>query len=340
MISANPYRRKRRYSITWSRRATWTRQENSVIESSVQALVQGRVERGQDAARACLKELERLRSKDPQLAARRSLQKVAARIRYLARRLGWTPHWTPQELRGLEPYALGLARGKYRLVREAVAAYQARPHPSRASESGSSHTVVTRSAVSLRYVLLNRARALGRPARSTRWTREEARRLDRYAEQVVKGRIASAAQAAREFLLEQEELRRRRPDASRPNVPRTQDGVQTAIWQRTRQLGRPLLALRWSLPELRVCRKYARLSLQGKVKNVHDAARDAEREIAQLHREHPTERWAGMRRTRVATYYQILKWARLARKAVQGRTRPVFRARTAPDKTARGKDEG
>jgi len=314
MISGNPYRRKRRYSITWSRKATWTRQENSVIESYVQALVRGQFEAGQDAARDCLKELERLRSKDPQLPARRTLGKVAARIRHLSRRLGWTPRWTPQELRALEPYALGLVHGKYRLVREAVAAYQARPHPSRASKSGSAHMVVTRSAVSAKYALLNRARALGRPARSTRWTREEAQRLDWYAEQVVKGRISSAAQAAREFMVEREELRRRRPDVSRLNIPRTQGGVHTAIWERTRRLGRPLLALRWSLPELRVCRRFARLLPQGKFKTNRDAARSAEHEIAQLHREHPAERWAGMRRTHDATYYQILKWARLARR--------------------------
>lgn len=314
MISGNPYRRKRRYSTTWSRRATWTRQENSVIESYVQALVRGRFERGQDAARACLKELKRLRSKDPQHPERRTLQKVAARIRYLARRLGWSPHWTPQELRGLEPYALGLVRGKYRSATEAVAAYQARPHPSRASKSGSSHMVATRSASAIKCVLLNRARALGRPARSTRWTREEAQRLDWYAEQVVKGRISSAAPAAREFIVEREELRRRRPDASGLNVPRTQRGAHSAILERARRQGRPFLALRWSLPEQRVCRKYARLSLRGKFKNVHDAARNAEHEIAQLHRKHPAERWARMRRTHVATHYQILKWARLARK--------------------------
>jgi hypothetical protein len=314
MINGNAYRRKRRYSVTWSRRPTWTRQENSVIESYVQALVRGQFKLGQDAARACLKELERLRSKDPQLAARRTLQKVAARIRYLSRRLGWSPRWTPQELRGLESYALGLARGKYRSATEAAAAYQASSHPSRTSESGSSHMVVTRSAVSVKCVLLNRARALGRPARSARWSREEARRLDWYAQQVAKGRISNADQAAREFTIEQEELRRGRSGTSRLNVTHTQSSAHTVILERARRQGRPFLALRWSLPELRVCRKYVRLSLQGKVKNVHDAARDAEREIAQLHREHPAERWAGMRRTNVATYYQILKWARLARK--------------------------
>jgi hypothetical protein len=314
MTSSNPHRRKRRYSVTWPRKATWTRQENSVIEYYVQALVRGQFELGQDAARACLKELERLRSKDPQLAARRTLQKVAARVRHLSRRLDWSPRWTPQELRGLEPYALGLVRGKYRLVREAAAAYQARPHTSRASKSGSSRMVVTRSAGSLKYVLLNRARALGRPARSARWSREEARRLDWYAERVVKGRISNAAQAAREFMVEREELRRRRPDVSRLNVPRTLESAHTALWERTRRLGRPFLALRWSLPELRVCRKYARLLLQGKFKTAHDAAPDAEHEIAQLHREHPTERWAGMRRTYAATYYQILKWVRASRR--------------------------
>ena len=225
MISGNPYRRKPRYSVTWSRRATWTRQENSVIESYVQALVRDQFEAGQDAARACLKELERLRRKDPQLAAQRTLQKVAARIRYLSRRLGWTPHWTPQELRGLEPYALGLVRGKYRLIKEAVAAYQARPHPSRASKSGSPHKVATRSAGTIKYVLVNRARVLGLPPRSTQWIPAETRRLDWYAQQVAKGRISNADQAAREFMAEREELRRRRPEASWLNVLHTQMGA-------------------------------------------------------------------------------------------------------------------
>ena len=70
----------------------------------------------------------------------------------------------------------------------------------------------------------------------------------------------------------------------------------------------------WSPREQRVCRRHARLLLRGKFPSASHATLNAEHEIARLHREHPGERWAGMRRAHDAVLRQILKWARASRK--------------------------
>jgi len=69
----------------------------------------------------------------------------------------------------------------------------------------------------------------------------------------------------------------------------------------------------WSQLELRVCRRSARLLLRGKFPSASDAARSAVRRIAQLHREHPGERWAGPAREHNAVLKQVLKLARVSR---------------------------
>ncbi len=215
----------------------WTPQETSLIASYALAVARGRFATAADAADPCQEKLKRLRSSDPSLAARRPLYSVAVRIRRAAQRLGWTRCWTPEELQSLEPYALGLVRGKYLMASEAAAAFQARPHPGRASKSGISHPAVARSSGALQAILLNRAKELGRPSRATRWTRKEAQRLDWYAGQVVKGRISGAAQAAREFMAERARLRRRQPGAPWLKIRRTEGTVHGAIWERARRLG-------------------------------------------------------------------------------------------------------
>jgi hypothetical protein len=234
-IQAELSRRARRLGLRGAG-SHWTLQEDSIIEPYAQALARGRFDAAPDAAGPCLEKLERMRSRNPRLAARRTLGNVTVRIRQLAHRLGWAHFWTPQELRALEPFALGLVRGRYRSTKAAVAAFLSRPHPSRASKPGSSPTVAPRPASGILHAMGKRARALGRPRRDTLWSREEARRLDSYAERVAKGRISCVAQAAREFLIERRQLRRRRPDASRLNVRRTQKGVYAAIWKRVRRL--------------------------------------------------------------------------------------------------------
>jgi hypothetical protein len=289
--------RARRLGLRWAG-AWWTRPESSLIESHAQALAEGRFEGAPDAAKHCLERLERLRLRDPRLAARRTLASVADRIARRARRLGWTYYWTPQELQALEPHARGLVRGKYRFAKDAVAALEARKQPSRA-----------RSASAVIHALRKRARTLGRPARAGAWAGEDEQRLDWYVKQVVKGLVPDAAQAAREFLAERERLRRRRPDASRLSIRRTLKGVHNAILKRARGLGRPPLAIRWSLPEQEICRRYARLLLQGEFKDASEATRSAVSAIAELHRQHPTERWANMRRTYHGTSILVRKLA-------------------------------
>lgn len=229
-------KRARELKQRWSG-ARWTPQENSIFETYAQALARGRTRSSLSAARSCLERLERLRNRDPRVVARRTLGNVTSRIRRLARRLGWAGYWTRQELRALEPYARGFARGKYRTAREAAAAFQAGLRLSRALKPDGPRAVAPRPVRGIEHALRRRAQALGLPRSRYFWTRDEARRLDWYADQVVSGRIRSARQAAREFLAERERLRQRRPDASRAGVRHPLSGAHGAIWTRARERG-------------------------------------------------------------------------------------------------------
>ena len=71
--------------------------------------------------------------------------------------------------------------------------------------------------------------------------------------------------------------------------------------------------IHWSAPEQRVCRRHARLLQRGEFRSASHATLSAEHEIAQLHRKHPGERWACVRRTHDAVLRQILKWVRASR---------------------------
>jgi hypothetical protein len=69
---------------------------------------------------------------------------------------------------------------------------------------------------------------------------------------------------------------------------------------RARELGRPFLAVPWSLAENEIVNRYARDRLLGRFPSSDLAARACLREVAELHRRHPNARWSHVHRTRIA----------------------------------------
>ena len=255
--------------------AWWTQQESSLIESHAQALTRGRFVHAMDAAKHCLDKLEQLRRRDPRVAAR-TFVSVEDRIRRRARRLGWTFFWSPQELEALEPYAQALATGECCSAKEVLPALLA-----------DWQSLRKRPASAVLRVLRKRARALGRPPRAGTWVGKEAQRLDWYVKQVVKGRIASAAQAAREYLAERERLRRRRPPTPWPSIQRTELGVQNAILKFAHRLGwSPGPGSEWwTKPEARLLDRYAGALANGRYPSARAAVPLLQHELAELHRQ-------------------------------------------------------
>jgi len=118
-----------------------------------------------------------------------------------------------------------------------------------------------------------------------RSTGKEAQRLDWYVKQVVKGRIASAARAAREYLAERERLRRRRTPTPWPSIQRTEQGVRNAILKLARQLGwNPGPRSEWwTKPEASLLDRYAGALAEGRYPSARAAVPLLQRELAELH---------------------------------------------------------
>jgi hypothetical protein len=273
----------------------------------------GRYEDVWDAAWAFNQELERLRRRLPDAAwlkVRRSRVAVCRKIE----RVGGPPRvpkpgtsrrpWTRLELRLVDSYARAVARGRYKDAREAAREFQrdmvriglryprAR-WPSRPRSFGAIYRVLCR-----------RARVLGR-TKFASWTDPEYRLIDRLARRVVDGRCRSARLAAREFLVETARLRDRDPRPAEAYPLRNIRTVHNRVWNRALEMGRPLSAVEWSVPELVVLGRFARRFVAGQYPHVKAAARDCVRAIEKLHQAHPVARWAAMRRSPGATFVKL-----------------------------------
>ncbi|MFO7675504.1 MAG: hypothetical protein R6X12_04215 [bacterium] len=161
-----------------------------------------------------------------------------------------------------------------------------------------------RTILSAAHRLSDRAHALGLPRRPVGWLPEEELLLNAYARAVVHKEYPNAGQAARALARDLAELAAGRKEAN-PSPPRSYQAVHTMLWARARKLGRPFLALRWAPEEMALARRYVRELTLGRFRNAWDAAVLCSAELDRLRHKYPDTRWAGMRRTTLATWAQI-----------------------------------
>ena len=283
-------------------RPRWSPEESRLVRRYGERLRADRYDDAWDAAWAFNQELERLRRRYPDAAwlnVRRSRVAVSKKIWRAAghqepplsarRTQGQSRRWVRQEMRVLDSYARAVARGRYRSALEASREFEQDLKRLLRRYPGAKWLAQPRTLCAIYPVLSRRARVFGRSAYVT-WSPEENRLLDRLAGRVVSGRCRSAKQAALEFLQETARLRERYPKQTPLYPVRHIRSVHTKMWIRAQELGRPLLALEWAVPELVVLDRYARRFLAGEFRHAKAAARGCTRAIEELHRARPLAR--------------------------------------------------
>lgn len=272
----------------------WTEQENRIVEPFAQALARGRSGDMLDLSRRCREELERLRRRNPAVAARRRVDMVWMHIRQRANELGWSVRWTPAELRILDPCIRALSRGEFRSGAEAAAAFLARIERRRRSVRAL-RFVPRRSRGAVVLTVFKRGRALGLPLPDINPTGRDRERIEWYAGQVARGRIPSASEAARRYLRECTGR-----DGTTSGWVRSGHGLRSVVLtlqRRARLLGRPPVRVRWGPEENAIFERHVRRVAAGEFASVLQAARACGAKIENLHRQHPNANWSRVERT-------------------------------------------
>lgn len=286
--------------------AGWHSEELRIVERYARAFVRGRYSEQQDAYRECWQALKRARQARPsgyRVIANRSPVAVREKLKAAARRLGGRTSrrtWADRELRLLEGYVRAVVRGKYETARAAAADYVRDIGRLRMSYPKAAWLASRHSPLAVANRLRDRAHALGLPASSAPWLREEERLLDSYARALVRGDYRNGGDAARALL-------RKLRGLPKTEVARQRNygGVHSMLLSRAQELGRPFLALPWSPGEQALADSYARRLGLGEFRNAWEAAEPCARDLDVLRREHPRARWARMNRTTLGIWAQI-----------------------------------
>lgn len=165
----------------------WTDQEKRLLDRYASALVRGECLKSRTAVRQVKRAFERagLGVRHPDSAIRDLLN---VRSRALGRPRCSAP-FSPEEDRVLDRFARALLRNEYRHGKAAVAdCRRALVQAGSASRRGDA-TIARR--------INDRARALGRVPKSTRWSASGARVIDRFARALVSGKYPSISAATR-----------------------------------------------------------------------------------------------------------------------------------------------
>jgi hypothetical protein len=238
----------------------YTADEKRLFVRFAQGLVDDMYESAADAARACLREHERMRSKPGVPPPQRPLNGIQQAITKTAHELGAPPRiddWTPAELRIVQRCARGVANGRYKRLIDAVRECRAKlagrhtPH--------STHARICRHAAEL-----------GWQGAFRMWNEEENQIADRFAAAVNSGEYPRCAAATDHCM---------RALNAAGMAERTRADVFQKLVRRTLDLGRKLKYKRWSRKELSVIEPYARRLAAGEYHNGYEAARECRKAL-------------------------------------------------------------
>jgi hypothetical protein len=243
------------------RRVRLSAEEHRLVDRYARGLLAGRFESVADAARACLREHERVRLRLAVPPPLRRFNGIQQALGIAVRRLGAPPRidrWTPAELRVVKRCARGVANGRYKRLIEAVRVCRA--------ELTDRHTLN-----STRARICRHAAELGWQGVFTPWTEEENRIAGRFAEAVNSGRYPRCAAATDDCL---------RALKAAGMRDRTRADVFQKLVRETLRRGRKLKCTRWNKKELAVLEPYARRLAAGEYRSGATASRDCRRALA------------------------------------------------------------
>jgi Arc/MetJ-type ribon-helix-helix transcriptional regulator len=243
-----------------SRGYKYTEDERNLFARFAGQLIAGRYENAGDAARACLREHERRRSRLAVPPPQRPLNGIQQAITKTAHELGAPPRiddWTPAELRIVKRCARGVANGRYKRLIDAVRECRAK--------LGGRHTPHSTHARICRH-----AAELGWQGVFKMWNKEENRIADRFAVAVNGGEYPRCAAAT-------DDCMRALKAAGMP--VRTRVDVFQKLVRRTLSLGRELKYTHWNNEELAVVEPYARKLAAGEYHSGDVAARECRKAL-------------------------------------------------------------
>jgi len=254
-------------------RAYWTATEDRVIDRFARAVVRHEYRDATAAAGVCRKVLARRKHSYP-----RTDIAVAARI--WARSLEYgrkqtLVRWTLEERRVLRKLAPEVSSGRFREVRHAARAFQARmARKRRASADGSK--IPVRTLESTVQQLKREARETGLAWGFRDWSREEDRIVDSFIDRYSNNEFRSfrsAAKACRAELRRLDADRLKHPERGRP-YGRSFLAVHQHLSKRAHERDTPMPRFRmWRGPEQRIAARYSeQLTAEGKKPDTWEAA--------------------------------------------------------------------
>jgi hypothetical protein len=299
-------------------RRKWAPAAKRLARASALAFDRGEYATYSEAAQACLSELERLRSDDPEVAGSMGHYSVAALKQMIARLATRSVHpraegWSREESALLDRYARKVVSHEYNDCAEASRAFL--KEAEQQGEFGRAGRRERRTYAAVFHRMLSRARALGRAPASPTWSEPEKELLGNYTQALLRGRYANARGAAGDL---HRELIRRARESPADYPPRTLSAVRAMLVNHSRAQGRHANRhVRWSAVELQLLDRYVDAFLQGAFRSKVEAA---DKFLQQLQAERQGNPDAGLpapQRTRESVI------TRLANSVAASDTRPI-----------------
>ena len=267
----------------------WSEQELRILDGYGRAMRRGRYPTAREAARAYLRDIERLQRRHrgaKWLRMDRTLNSVfITLIKRLKRLKAWSgPRWPEQELQLAERFARRVADGRYLSAREAARDFLSARDDLR---DRSPEIVWLRRRRGLRNaqrVINKQAHEMGWSVQTIPWGAPERRILDRYALAVARGRYRSILQAAPACKQVLARLHRLHPDACWSRLRRTLSAVQGQLQMRVKELGVPRNNGRWTPGERVIVDRFAQRCGTPGYRTLADATKECVRELERRHR--------------------------------------------------------
>jgi hypothetical protein len=267
----------------------WSKTELRVLDGFGRALKRGQHLNATTAARAYLKEIDRLRRRYPRarwLKTERTLDGTLIKlIQRLKRLQAWSGAlWPAQEVRLADRFAHRLIEGRYRSSNPAADDFLLARNALRDRSPEIEWLRRRRSKKSARRVILKRAHEMGWSKLFGRWAAPERLIMERYARAVARGEYPSVRRAAPACVREVANLHRQRPDASWSRLNRTAPAVENQLQDYVKALRIARYNGYWTPGELAILDRFARLVGTPGHRRIVDATKECLRELERRHR--------------------------------------------------------
>jgi hypothetical protein len=185
-------------------------------------------------------------------------------------------------LRIVSRFARAFARGHYPELQLAARACHDALARARRDDPNGIRLFASRSGVAVRERMRTSVRKLGWRTSLRAWSKQELKLLDGYAMALVRGRYATAPEAAADYLRDIDRLRLKYPGAAWLASRHSRASVAQRLCDRAHALGLPPGPVAWSRDETRLLDAYAHALIRREYPDAGAAARELARDMKKL----------------------------------------------------------